>query len=170
MLGAAIAMVLLNVVLNEVAADTGSQFRHYAKDPSWAPAARRTVDSLPPNASVVTQDFVYPHLSTRASADIVRPGVRRAEYLVFNPFVEPGSAPTGYRSFGAYGRDLRRLVPGYRVLRVDDGWVVMKRRVRGDPSGSALGWRRCARLARRAEAEGSRGDAVATVRVICRPA
>jgi len=169
-LGAATLMVLLNVVLNEVAADTGSQFKYYAKDPSWAPAARRTVDSLPPNASVVTQDFVYPHLSTRAGADIVRPGVRPAEYLVFNPFVQPGSSATGYRTFGAYGRGLRGLIPGYRTVRLDDGWVVMKRRVRGDPSAGVIDARACAALARRAQTEGRSSDATATVRLLCRPA
>ena len=166
-LGAATLMVLLNVVLNEVAADTGSQFRHYAKEPSWAPAARRTVDSLPPNASVVTQDFVYPHLSTRASADILRPGVKPAEYLVFNPFVELGSAPTGYRDYAAYGRDLRRLIPRYRAVRLDDGWVVMRRRTPGDPSAGVISSRDCAYLARQAEFEGRRSDATATASLLC---
>ncbi len=165
---AAIGMVLLNVAFNELSADTVSQARYYAEDPSWADAGRRVVDGLPENAGVVTQDFVYPHLAARSSADIIRPGVKPAEYLVFNPFVERGRSATGYRSYAAFGRDLRRLMRGYRVVGTDDGWVVMRRGPgRGSPGRSAPSAAACAELRLRGSTEGTRSRADLTVKALC---
>jgi uncharacterized membrane protein len=164
---AAVAMVVLNVVANEGAAHTGRQLNYYRHEPSWEAAARRTVAEVPRNASVATQDFVYPHLAARKTIDIIRPGMARTEYLVFNPFV-PGSTGTGNGGVAAYGRRLRSIAPQFRAVRLDDGWLIMKRRAPGDRSRGVLTAAACADLARRARTEGTKSNSKATVRLLCR--
>jgi uncharacterized membrane protein len=94
----------------------------------------RALTVIPPEASVVAQAALLPHLSQRHELHVFTPDSPDAEFIVASATVSPWPSDT-YDELGAAVNDRRRR--GYAVVFEEDGWIVLKR-----PVQSGLGNRR----------------------------
>ena len=136
--------------------------RKVAPTPSFDSAAEAAVNRVPANASVITHDFVYPHVAARESADIFREGAANAEWMILAPFAERGDA-TGSKGLTELNEDqIRPRLGAYGAVWERGGWIVLRR-----GAGARLGSSTCAELNVRAHAAPTRLDAPATVAALC---
>ena len=125
-LGVAVAFVVLGIALNETGSETINKLRDTRPAPAFDEAAGRAVDAVPDDASVASQDFVYPRLAARETAELIRTKMVDVDYVVVSPFVLVGRA-TGNQSFRELGENLRALLPRMTPVWFDGGWLVLRR-------------------------------------------
>lgn len=122
--GAAIASVLLSSLL------PGRQPHwrllsagHYRSVP-FEVAALRVLALVPPEASVVAQTALLPHMSQRRSIYMLEAGAPDADFVVASTHVDPWPAAT-LDEIAALTAERRRR--GYVVVLEEDGWLVLRR-------------------------------------------
>ena len=71
----AVSMLVLGVAFNALAAKTPSRIETYASQRPFAASAARALDRVPAHASVASQEILYPRLSARDTADVIRRGM-----------------------------------------------------------------------------------------------
>jgi uncharacterized membrane protein len=96
---------------------------HYRSVPFEA-AAFRVLGLIPPDASVVVQTALLPHISERQSIYMLEAGAPEAEFVVASTHVSPWPAAS-LEEIAALVDDRRRR--GYAVVFEEDGWVVLRR-------------------------------------------
>ena len=106
---AAVSMLILGVAFNALAAKTPSRVDRYASQRPLAEPAGRALGRVPPEASVATPEVLYSRVSARDTADVIRPGMARVDYIVAGP-------------------SERGRPPGFEPVFHDRGWVVFRRR------------------------------------------
>jgi len=124
---AAAAMLVLGLAFNHLAAKTPARIETYAPQQDFAGPVARALEEVPGDASVASQDFVYPRVSARESADLIRPGMARVDYIVAGIFETFGEA-TANESPRELGQVLREQLPDFDPIFYDEGWVVLRRR------------------------------------------
>lgn len=124
--GVAATVAVLGVALNEAGSETIQKLQDTRPAPAFAGPAERAVDRVPDDASVASQDFVYPRLAARETSELIRTDMAKVDYVVAAPFVVAGRA-TGNQSFRELGERLRALLPGMTPIWFEDGWLVLRR-------------------------------------------
>ena len=119
--------------------------RTFAPTPGFDAAGEAAVDRVPEDGSVITHDFVYPHVAARGSADIFREGAGRPEWMILAPFADRGDATGAGSVRELAAREIRPRLAGYRPVWERDGWIVLRRGV----GRGTLDRRACARLRKR---------------------
>ncbi|MEJ7789059.1 MAG: DUF2079 domain-containing protein [Thermoleophilaceae bacterium] len=134
---AAVAMLVLGAAFNHLAAKTPSRIDTYASQRSFAAPAARALERVPDEASVATQEFLYPRVTARDTADLIRSDMARVDYIVAGLFERLGTGPANASS-SQVGDALRSQLPAFDPVFYDRGWVVLRRRTMGRAPPDAL--------------------------------
>ena len=134
---AAVSLLVLGAAFNALAAKTPSRIETYASQRPFADSIARALERVPPDASVASQEVLYSRLSARDTADVIRPGMVRVDYIVAGIFdtLETGPANGSSRTVGDA---LRKQLPEFDAVSYHRGWVVLRRRSAGGAPRDAL--------------------------------
>jgi uncharacterized membrane protein len=96
---------------------------HYGNRPDLA-AATEALAQIPPDASVLAQAAIVPHLAHRDRIYLLEDGAPDADFVIASAHLSPWPA-SNQESFDAWLDQRRRA--GYREVFAKDGWVVLRR-------------------------------------------
>jgi uncharacterized membrane protein len=97
--------------------------KHYRERPDRA-AAREALAQIPPDASVVAQAAIVPHLAHRDRIYVLEDAAPDADFVIASARVSPWPA-SNREAVEAWVAQRRRA--GFREIFAKDGWVVLKR-------------------------------------------